>query len=105
MAEDNGSKSEGEHLALRGLMCAMLAGASRRDGSDELDGGRLIVSTDTATPNQSSINAVHAHASSIRTSPIGLELLNLLLELGLENSQRIHERMKDDRKELKEIRT
>lgn len=86
MLADNGSKSEGEHLALRGLMCAMLAGASRRDGPDELDGGRLSASTDTAMPDQSSVSAVHAHASSIRTGPIGLELLNLLLELGLKNS-------------------
>jgi len=42
----SGSKSEGEHLALRGLMCAMLAGASGSEWpEEELELATLLIST------------------------------------------------------------
>lgn len=41
----SGSNSEGEHLALRGLMCAMLAGASGSEWPDELELATLLIST------------------------------------------------------------
>jgi hypothetical protein len=43
MITESGSKSEGEHLTLLGLICAIL-GASRSDWSDELDGAMLLIS-------------------------------------------------------------
>lgn len=50
MPDDSGSKSDGEHLALRGLMWAMLAGASWIEWSDELEVATLFTSTIDAGP-------------------------------------------------------
>ena len=45
MLGDSGSKSEGEHLTLRGDTWAALFGASRSDCSEEVEVATLLIST------------------------------------------------------------
>ena len=45
MLGESGSKSDGEHLTLRGETCATLFGPSRSDCSEEEEAATLLMST------------------------------------------------------------